>query len=519
MSEMRVSTKPVEPAEPQSTLWERLMRFHLGKWFSLAALIGGLVVLVVIAAAAMPLVGLPPVRDWWKKPAHSAESAAAAEAVASAELVPGQADILRLPPAVVKELGIGVSEVKELSVAGQLQPPHRPSEGKDPDGWTKAQVTQATKARVLHLPGTLGFDTNNFAPVRSRFPGEVVEIGTVQERLGSVRTVSRPLRYGDQVAKGQLLVAVWNTDLGNKKNDLVDAIYQQKLDQEILKRAEDKAEVVPEVFLLNARRNVQADNNAINRAVRTLRTWRVPDEEIEAVKQEAKRIIERRGKRDPAKEEAWPRVEMRAPFDGVIVEKTVGLHSYVDTSTDLFKIAQLEKLAVYAYAYEEDLPALQALPPEQRRWQIRLQNEPNAKPLPGTIDQIGFTIDPTQHTGVVMGAVDNHEEQLKVGQFIIADVALPPEKNEVVIPTTALVEDGRESVVFVQPDVAKPYYRQEQVTVARREHQVVFLRPFANSADPQKQHPLEPGKTWVVSSGAVELKAALEDLLSRAKQK
>jgi cobalt-zinc-cadmium efflux system membrane fusion protein len=332
----------------------------------------------------------------------------------------------------------------------------------------------------------------------------------MQEISPSLQTITRPLRYGDRVTKGQLLAVVWNTDLGNKKNDLVDAIYQLKLDEEILKRAEEKAYAVPEVFLLNARRNVQVDINAVNRAESTLRTWRVPNEEIDAVKAEAQRIIERKGERDPAKAEAWPRMELRAPFDGVIVEKTIGLHSYVDTSTDLFKIAKLDKLAVYAYAYEEDLPALQALKPEQRLWQIRLQNEPNAKPLSGTIEVIGYTIDPTQHTGIVMGEVNNPEERLKVGQFIIADIRLPPASNEVIIPMTALVEDGRDSIVFIQPDLAKPYYQQARVTVSRREHEVVFLR---------KADSLQPGKTWVVSSGSVELKAALEDLQARPKQK
>src|SRR5262249_26413841 len=155
-----------------------------------------------------------------------------------------------------------------------------------------------------------------------------------------------------------------------------------------------------------------------------------------------------------------------------ILEMTVGLHSFVDTSTDLFKVAKLDKLVVYANAYEEDLPPLQALKPEHRRWQIRLQNEPHAKPLPGTIDVIGYTIDPTQHTAVVIGRVDNPEERLRAGQWVTADIALPPEPNEVVIPMMALVEDGRQSVVFVQPDPTKPYYTQERVHVARREREV-----------------------------------------------
>jgi cobalt-zinc-cadmium efflux system membrane fusion protein len=164
------------------------------------------------------------------------------------------------------------------------------------------------------------------------------------------------------------------------------------------------------------------------------------------------------------------------------------------------------------------------LKPEQRRWRIRLQSDPNAKPLPGTIDVIGYTIDPTQHTAVVIGQVNNRQERFRAGQFIIADVAVSPPPNEVVIPTMALVEDGHESVVFVQPDSAKPDYKQVRVDVARREHEVVFLGERSGKQGPamQSSHqeaPLIPGQTWVVSSGSVELKAALEDLQSRARQK
>jgi cobalt-zinc-cadmium efflux system membrane fusion protein len=490
------------------------MKFRASKGLRLGLLVLSVVVLVAIAAAAMPLVGLRPVTDWWKKPQTAADSSASADSEPSAELVPGRDDTVRLAPAVVKKLGIRVAEVKELSPSREPVPPHRAQGQRGFDGWTEAAIAEAIRSRFLHLTGFLGLDTNNLAPVRSRFPGEVVQVGTVQERGASLQTVPRPLSYGDRVSKGQLLVVVWNADLGNKKNDLVDAIYTLNFDQEVLKRMEEKSDAIPEVQLLNQRQKVQADRNAVARAENTLHTWRVPEEEIDAVKEEAQRVIERKGKRDPAKQESWPRVEMRAPFDGTILEKTVGLHSYVDTSTDLFKIAKLDKLAVYANAYEEDLPALQALKPEQRRWQIRVLNEPHAKPLPGTIETIGYTIDPNQHTAIVIGRVDNPEERLRVNQQVVAEVALSPEPDQVVIPMSALVEDGRESVVFIQPDPAKPYYRQERVNVARREHDIVFL-----STPAEKESTLKPGKTWVVSSGSVELKAALEDLQSREKQK
>src|SRR6266849_1210551 len=43
------------------------------------------------------------------------------------------------------------------------------------------------------------------------------------------------LKKNNKVTEGQLLVAVWNTDQGNKKNALVDALTQLQLDRQILK--------------------------------------------------------------------------------------------------------------------------------------------------------------------------------------------------------------------------------------------------------------------------------------------
>ena len=54
-------------------------------------------------------------------------------------------------------------------------------------------------------------------------------------------------------------------------------------------------------------------------------------------------------------------------------------------------------------AYEEDLPLLRSLSPEQRRWKIDIKSDPNDEPVSGQFDQIGNIIDPAQHSGAVMG--------------------------------------------------------------------------------------------------------------------
>jgi multidrug efflux pump subunit AcrA (membrane-fusion protein) len=44
----------------------------------------------------------------------------------------------------------------------------------------------------------------------------------------------RELRTGDRVKKGQLLATVYSIDVSQKKNDLIDAVSQLKLDEKIL---------------------------------------------------------------------------------------------------------------------------------------------------------------------------------------------------------------------------------------------------------------------------------------------
>ena len=75
-------------------------------------------------------------------------------------------------------------------------------------------------------------------------------------------------------------------------------------------------------------------------------------------------------------EQHWAEVEIRAPFDGVILERNATLGDIVTTDLDLFKIADLSKLGVMVNAFEEDLPSLEALPPDARQWTVHLKSQP-----------------------------------------------------------------------------------------------------------------------------------------------
>src|SRR5262245_31007109 len=316
------------------------------------------------------------------------------------------------------------------------------------------------RPRLLELRGSLTFDPQELARIKSRFGGEVIEIAQLRDPLASQekgQSVLRTLRPGDCVKKGDRLAVLWSKELGETKSALVDALSQLYLDQETLKRFEKSGEVIPEQRVLEQRRQVENDFIAADKARRTLQTYRLTDEEIKDIEAEARRIRDRGGERDSQRKKDWPRVDIISRIDGVIAEKNVVIGDYVpDSSFDLFKVANIDRLAVWAHAYEEDLPALQAYEKqlhEQGRalpWKIRLRDNAGFVPVEGTVTRIGLVVDPVQHSIIVEGTVDNKDHHLRAGENITATIALPPAAGEVSISIGALVEDGKESVVFVQ---------------------------------------------------------------------
>jgi cobalt-zinc-cadmium efflux system membrane fusion protein len=472
-------------------------------------------VLVILAALLVGAVSIGAVRLPWQSSAVADEpkvvrSKPATEGV---KLVEGRPHTLAVPKEVRTALGIRKGDV---------------------DGIVEAKP--ATRKRPLVMSGSTALDPTRLHRVRARFApspssAEVVHIAQVPEdrtQSGKLETVMREIRSGDRVKKGDLLAVFESVDVGNKKNDLIDAMYQLKLDEEILKKAEAKADVVPEVFLLSQRRAVQGDINTINRAVSTLKTWGISEEDIDAVRAEAENVKKRGGKHDKEKDALWARVELRAPADGIIIERNVALHEIiVDNTTNLFQIANVDRLSIFANAPEDELPALQALPTSDRQWTVKTVGSPIVK---GFVDDISYIIDPNQHMAVIKGHIDNPKGILRAGQFITATVELPPPDNVVEVPLDAVVDDGLQCVVLVQTDPKNhpDYFTLRRVDVTQRFEQTVFIRSKAFSALEQNatedaefgllsREPLRPGER-VIPTAVGELKAALLDKEALAHQ-
>ncbi len=183
---------------------------------------------------------------------------------------------------------------------------HRYGEGSHAD----ARARSSCPVRHALDPSRLYRIKVRFAPCEAYEIAKVPDISPKERDKLSPSMLNnlpkRELRTGDFVKKGERLATVFSVDVGQKKNDLIDAASQLALDEQILEKGEKAVGALPDVALLNYRRNVEADHNNIARALNTTRSLEHFQEgHRHTCFTEADEIIKRRGHREH-NEATWP---------------------------------------------------------------------------------------------------------------------------------------------------------------------------------------------------------------------
>jgi cobalt-zinc-cadmium efflux system membrane fusion protein len=521
-----VSSGASASPSPEDTVARKKMGF--GHWITVLSLLT-LVVVPSLAGFYSYFSGVPLRLLASTKEREESDDEAGSSAAASIALVAGRPHTVRVADEVATALGIRKGGRDAVAIA------------KSP-----------TAMRPLVLPGSTMIIPGRLTRIKPRFaPARMIEIGKVWDRNPkSGMTEYRELRPGDKVTKGEFLSALYSVEVGNTKNDLLDALVQLELDQEILSNFEKNLYSIPPVTRLTQEQQVQKDRNAVNKNIFILKGWDIPQEDIDALQEDAKKIHAKKEDWMRTSEGRWVnrekqakagaadalsesemnkgRVTLRAAFDGVILEQnfTVG-EMVTDSTVNLFQIADVSRLLVAVHCPEDDLPALEALHGVDLRWTVNTVFAP-PEGISGPIAEIGYLIDPNQHTAVIKGYIDNPGDRIRGTQFARATIKIPPPRDVVEIPADALVEDGKQSVVFVQPDAAKHEFTMRRVQVAHRFDRTVFVQSApipkeqqltADEADEGilPKEPLTPGERVLVA-GPMELKRVVLDLDSQATQ-
>ncbi len=291
------------------------------------------------------------------------------------------------------------------------------------------QVKPVDLEHLLVLTGSVGHDENRLLRVASNVRGRVASI---------------PVDLGAWVRKGDALLVLESVELGRAREEFL----RETSALRVASRAYERAKTLVEAKAISSGEFQAREGEYLSRkaaaqaAERALHLLGDDDEEIRRLKAAAESDGELRSG-------DAPRLTLRAPFDGRVVDRKVTPGALVEALQPLATVANLGSVWVFLQAYEKDLALLHNGLPVT----IRTEAYPQES-FKGRIDFVGSSLDPATRTVRIRATVSNRVEKLKPGMFVKAHVDVPKPAAEarliLVVPQSALQTLEGRTTLFVQ---------------------------------------------------------------------
>ena len=328
---------------------------------------------------------------------------------------------------------------------------------------------------LLRTTGRTGQNAELVTHVHAQFAGRVAEVGV---QLGSV--VRGP---GDPSGPPTVLCVVESTDLAAAKSDYLKARVQVETDEDSLRRAESlgKNGVVSEKAQLDAQATVRKSKADKEAARQRLLLFGLSEQEIGTIEtqQGRERML----------------YKVLAPRSGMVTEKSTSPGELADPSANLFTIADTSTLWVWGDVYEHDLALVKVGQP-----MLVTVAGHEGPPIQSSVDWISPVIDPGTRSVRIRGTIRNataplsDQGQLLAEMYATIAVVLDPGHGSIVLPSSAVVNEGDRVYVFV----AAPDKNETKTVVAeRRAVRAVTL----DKGRVRVSEGLSPGEEVVVTGG------------------
>jgi RND family efflux transporter MFP subunit len=184
---------------------------------------------------------------------------------------------------------------------------------------------------------------------------------------------------------------------------------------------------------------------------------------------------------------------IRGPFDGTVAEVFVVPGQSVSAGDPLVRVVRTDPLWI-----EADLPPASAARLGDGSGGLIVRTDASQAPLEIAAENVksvarGPAVDSS--TGTVPALFEVRGTSLAVGQAVEVEVLLSAERSGIVVPASAVVDDGGIPVVFVQAD-GESFGRKE-------------IRVAARQGDRMLVEGLRPGSRLVTTGGAAIRRASL----------
>jgi len=277
--------------------------------------------------------------------------------------------------------------------------------------------------------------------------------GTVQpvdSRVSQVRSLARGrlldvrVKVGDRVRAGQELARIDNLEAGELTAQLSSAraeLQRFKIQLAAQSKQVDRNQRLSEIGAapLKDYEQSRAEYQALEESVRSQ----------EGVVAGITARLRRFGKSDPDPASAVVSA-ITAPFGGIITKAVTAPGEVVESSTELFTVADISHVWVQAEVYEKDLGRLRV----GQSAIIHVDTYPGGA-FAGTVTYISDALDPQTRTAKVRCEVANADFRLKLDMFATVQLPTTFSRQAIAVPVGALQQLETRIVVFVQRGIAQ----------------------------------------------------------------
>ena len=305
-----------------------------------------------------------------------------------------------------------------------------------------AVVQEQPLVETISANGEVVYDQTGLAHLASRAAGTIYRVEK---------------QIGDRVAKDEILAIVDAADVGRTKSEFLKALIQLRLKQKTLNRLKPlaasgaiaggqfqvtEAELQEtNIRLLAAQQSLanfglpltidDYDSLDAEEIVRRFRLLGIPQELAESLGTQAN---------------SSNLLPLRSSLAGVVIDRDAVPGEVVDTSTNLFTIADLSRMRLLLDVRQDDAKHL-AL---GQTVLFRAGDSPTEAQVTGTVAWISPAADDQTRTVKVRVDLPNADGRLRANTFGTGRIVLREEPKAIVVPSEAVHWDGCCHVVFVR---------------------------------------------------------------------
>jgi len=284
----------------------------------------------------------------------------------------------------------------------------------------KVEMVQLGNVDVyVSAPGKIMADENRIAHIGPVIPARIHEV---------------LFNLGDRVKKGEELVCLESTELGEKRAAYDRAVAKLEIAVADYNRKKKLHEenVISEKALLES--ELQKKNAEINAEYtrKMLLIAGLTEDEINSPPTAHGSV-------------SVCTVHLHSPIDGIIIERKAKKGQKVDKPDCLFEIADLSKVWIEADIFEKDLSKIKI----GDVIRVKVSAFPG-EVFMGKIFFIGYTMNEETRTIKVRSEVDNPELKLRPGMFSSIEIVTGVKEDVVIVPKSAVLDDENLKIVFVK---------------------------------------------------------------------